>query len=153
MLKEFRDFIARGNVMDMAVGIIVGAAFTGIVTSLVNDMLKPVIGLMLGGTDFTNYFISLDGSDYPTLAEAKAAGAATFNYGAFITSLINFLIIAFVVFMLVKAVNRIRDLARREEEQARPEPMPEVTPEPRPAGRTQEELLAEIRDLLARQQS
>ena len=148
MLKEFRDFIARGNVMDMAVGIIIGAAFTAIVTSMVNDLIQPVIGLILGGIDFSNYFISLDGSAYPTLAEAKEAGAATFNYGKFITALINFLIVAFVVFMLVKAVNRIKDLAEREEASAEAQP----EPEPQPAGPSQEELLTEIRDLLARQQ-
>ena len=143
MLSEFRDFIARGNVMDMAVGIIVGAAFTAIVTSLVNDLIQPIIGLILGGVDFSNYFITLDGGDYATLAAAQEAGAATFNYGQFITALINFLIIAFVVFLLVKAVNRIKDMAEREE--AAPEQPPE------PAGPSQEELLAEIRDLLARQ--
>ena len=142
MLKEFRDFIARGNVMDMAVGIIIGAAFTAIVTSLVNDLIQPIIGLILGGVDFSNYFVTLDGGDYATLAAAQEAGAATFNYGQFITALINFLIIAFVVFMLVKAVNRIKDMAEREEPEAEPEA----------AGPSQEDLLVEIRDLLARQQ-
>jgi len=145
MLKEFRDFIARGNVMDMAVGIIVGAAFTAIVTSMVNDLIQPVIGLILGGVDFTNYFVTLDGGAYATLAAAQESGAATFNYGRFITALINFLIIAFVVFLLVKGVNRIKEMAEREE--AAP------APEPEPAGPSQEELLTEIRDLLARRQA
>ncbi|MEM7614185.1 MAG: large conductance mechanosensitive channel protein MscL [Pseudomonadota bacterium] len=141
MLNEFKDFIARGNVMDMAVGIIIGAAFTAIVTSLVGDLVEPIIGLILGGIDFSNYFITLDGGDYATLGAAQEAGAATFNYGNFITALINFLIIAFVVFMLVKLVNRVKEAAEGEQEEAAEEP----------AGPTQEELLAQIRDLLAKQ--
>ncbi|NNU79616.1 large conductance mechanosensitive channel protein MscL [Halovulum dunhuangense] len=141
MLNEFKAFIARGNVMDMAVGIIVGAAFTAIVSSVVADLIQPLIGLILGGIDFTNYFIALDGGDYSTLAAAQEAGAATFNYGNFITAMINFLIIAFVVFLLVKAVNRIRDAAAKPKEAA-----PES-----PKGPSQEELLAEIRDLLKAQ--
>ncbi|MBD3624726.1 MAG: large conductance mechanosensitive channel protein MscL [Rhodobacteraceae bacterium] len=140
MLKEFKDFIARGNVMDMAVGIIVGAAFTAIVTSMVNDLIQPIIGLILGGVDFSNYFITLDGGEYATLAVAEEAGAATFNYGKFITALINFLIIAFVVFLLVKGVNRVKEATAREEE----------SEELAPAGPTTEQLLAEIRDLLAK---
>ncbi|MHA3976324.1 large conductance mechanosensitive channel protein MscL [Halovulum sp. GXIMD14794] len=140
MLKEFKDFIARGNVMDMAVGIIVGAAFTAIVTSMVNDLIQPIIGLILGGVDFSNYFITLDGGEYSTLAAAEEAGAATFNYGKFITALINFLIIAFVVFLLVKGVNRVKEATAREEE----------SEELAPAGPTSEQLLAEIRDLLAK---
>ena len=142
MLNEFKDFIAKGNVMDMAVGIIIGAAFTAIVTSLVGDLIQPIIGLVLGGIDFSNYFVTLDGGEYATLAAAEEAGAATFNYGNFITALINFLIIAWVVFMLVKSVNRIKEAAE--------EPEPEAEPE-EPAAPTQEELLAEIRDLLAKQ--
>ncbi|MEM8788510.1 MAG: large conductance mechanosensitive channel protein MscL [Pseudomonadota bacterium] len=141
MIKEFRDFIAKGNVMDMAVGIIVGAAFTAIVSSLVADLIEPIIGLILGGIDFSNYFIALDGGDYATLEAADSAGAAAFKYGNFITALINFLIIAFVVFLLVKAVNRIKDATTAQEEEAAEEP----------AGPTQEELLAQIRDLLAKQ--
>ncbi len=141
MLNEFKDFIARGNVMDMAVGIIIGAAFTAIVTSLVGDLIEPIIGLVMGGVDFSNYFITLDGGEYATLAAAADAGAATFNYGNFITALINFLIIAFVVFMLVKAVNKVKEAAEGEPE----------AEEEAPAGPTQEELLAQIRDLLAKQ--
>jgi large conductance mechanosensitive channel len=106
MFKEFKEFAMRGNVMDMAVGIIIGAAFGGIVTSLVNDILMPPIGKMLGHVDFSNLFISLNGQDYPSVAAAKAAGAATVNYGIFINTIINFLIVAFAVFLLVRMVNR-----------------------------------------------
>ena len=111
MIKEFRDFIAKGNVMDMAVGIIIGAAFTAIVTSLVSDLIEPVLGLITGNTDFSNYFYPLDGNDYPTLRAARDAGVGVFAYGSFITAVINFLIIAFVVFLLVKGVNNIKDRA------------------------------------------
>ncbi len=141
MLQEFKDFIAKGNVMDMAVGIIIGAAFTAIVTSLVGDLIEPIIGLVLGGIDFSNFFITLDGGEYTTLTAVEEAGAAALKYGNFITALINFLIIAFVVFLLVKMVNRVKDAADGDQ--------PEE--EPAPAGPTQEELLIEIRDLLAKQ--
>ena len=107
MLKEFREFIARGSVIDMAVGIIIGVAFGKIVTSLVNDIIMPPIGLALGSVDFASLFIPLKGS-YPSVAAAKAAGAPTINYGLFINSILEFFIIAFAVFMLVKAVNRIK---------------------------------------------
>ena len=107
MLKEFKDFIAKGNVMDLAVGIIIGAAFTAIVNSLVGDLINPIIGLILGGINFSDMFIDLSGTHPATMAAAKDAGAAVFAYGAFITAIINFLIIAFVVFMLVKTVNRM----------------------------------------------
>ncbi|MEM8869711.1 MAG: large conductance mechanosensitive channel protein MscL [Pseudomonadota bacterium] len=142
MLNEFKDFIARGNVMDMAVGIIIGAAFTAIVTSLVGDLIEPIIGLILGGIDFSNYFITLDGGEYATLGAAQEAGAATFNYGNFITALINFLIIAYVVFLLVKAVNRVKEATQGDDAEEEEE---------EPAGPTQEELLEQIRDLLAKQ--
>ncbi|MGX1306229.1 large conductance mechanosensitive channel [Amorphus suaedae] len=115
MIREFRDFIAKGNVMDLAVGIIIGAAFTAIVQSLVNDLINPVIGLIIGGIDFTSMYVVLSG-DVPagsSLEAARESGAAIFAYGAFLTACINFLIIAFVVFMLVKAVNRIRAEAER----------------------------------------
>lgn len=138
MIKEFRDFIAKGNVMDMAVGIIIGAAFTAIVTSLVGDLIEPVLGLITGSTDFSNYFYPLDGNDYPTLRAARDAGVGVFAYGSFITAVINFLIIAFVVFLLVKGVNNIKDRAMRKQEA-----------EASAAGPSQEALLAEIRDLLA----
>lgn len=110
MIKEFKDFIAKGNVMDLAVGIIIGAAFTAIVSSLVGDLINPIIGLILGGVDFTNMYVVLSGTvaDGVGLQAARDAGAAVFAYGAFITAVINFLIIAFVVFMLVKAVNKLK---------------------------------------------
>lgn len=142
MIKEFREFIAKGNVMDMAVGIIIGAAFTAIVTSLVNDLINPIIGLFTGGVDFTNKYVVLSGevADGTSLAAAREAGAAVFAYGSFFMAVINFLIIAWVVFLLVKAVNRAKESAVRKEEAAA---------EDAPSGPTQEELLAQIRDLLA----
>ena len=141
MIKEFKDFIAKGNVMDMAVGIIIGAAFTAIVTSMVSDLINPIIGIITGGTDFSDKYVVLSGSapDGVGLEAARAAGANVFAYGAFFSAVINFLIIAFVVFLLVKAVNRIKDAAMRKEEA-----VPGA-----PEGPTQEELLAQIRDLLA----
>lgn len=108
MLKEFKEFIARGNVIDLAVGLIIGAAFGKIVTSLVNDIIMPPIGLLLGGIDFTNLYINLSGRSFPNLAAAKEAGAPTINYGLFINTVIEFLIVAFVIFLIVKAVNRMR---------------------------------------------
>jgi large conductance mechanosensitive channel len=113
MLREFREFIAKGNVIDLAVGIIIGAAFQRIVDSLVNDVVMPVVGLVTGGTDFTNLFIVLrDGlkvpSPYASLAEAKAAGATVIAYGAFVTQVVQFLILAWVVFLMVKSINRMR---------------------------------------------
>ncbi len=142
MLKEFKDFIAKGNVMDMAVGIIIGAAFTAIVKSMVADLINPFISIFTGGIDFTNLFVVLGEGDYATLADAQEAGAAVFAYGSFIMAVINFLIVAFVVFMLVKAVNKAKAAAEKPAE----EPAPEE-----PKGPTQEELLAEIRDLLKTQ--
>jgi len=106
MLKEFKAFAMRGNVVDMAVGIIIGAAFGKIITSLVSDVLMPPIGLILGKVDFSSLFLNLSGKSYGTLAEAKAAGAATINYGLFLNSIIDFLIVAFVIFLLVRQVNR-----------------------------------------------
>jgi large conductance mechanosensitive channel len=113
MLNEFREFIAKGNVMDLAVGVIIGAAFQRIVDSLVNDLVMPVAGLALGGADFTNLFVTLkEGAKtpgpYASLAEAKAAGAVALGYGAFINQVVQFVILAWVVFMMVKAVNRLR---------------------------------------------
>jgi large conductance mechanosensitive channel len=113
MLKEFKEFIARGNVIDLAVGIIIGAAFGKIVTSLVNDVVMPPIGLLLGRVDFSNLFINLSDRPFAQLADAKAAGAPVIGYGSFINTLIEFLIIAFVIFLIVKAINRMR---RRPEE-------------------------------------
>ena len=108
MLREFREFAMKGNVLDMAVGIIIGAAFGKIVTSLVQDILMPPIGKIMGGVDFTSYFISLSGERFATLAAAKAAGAATVNYGVFINTILDFLIVAFAIFLLIKQVNRMR---------------------------------------------
>jgi large conductance mechanosensitive channel len=111
MLKEFKEFAMRGNVLDMAVGIIVGAGFGKIVTSLVSDVLMPPIGLVLGKMDFSNLFINLTGKDFATLAEAKAAGAATVNYGLFFNTVIDFLIVAFAIFLVIRQVNRMRQPA------------------------------------------
>jgi large conductance mechanosensitive channel len=108
MWKEFKEFVMRGNVMDMAVGIIIGAAFGKIVTSLVNDIIMPPIGLILGRVDFSNLFINLSGGQYQSVSAAKAAGAATVSYGTFMNTIIDFLIVAFVIFMLVKQVNRLK---------------------------------------------
>jgi large conductance mechanosensitive channel len=108
MFKEFKEFAVKGNVLDMAVGIIIGAAFGKIITSLVSDILMPPIGLLLGKMDFSSLFINISGQSYPTIAAAKAAGAATMNYGIFIDTIINFLIVAFAVFLLVKQVNRLK---------------------------------------------
>ncbi len=107
MFKEFKEFAMRGNVMDMAVGIIIGAAFGRIVSSVVNDIIMPPIGLVLGHVDFSNLFINLSGTHYDSLADAKKAGAAVIGYGAFLNTVIDFLIVAFVVFLLVKQVNRM----------------------------------------------
>lgn len=140
MLKEFRSFIARGNVLDLAVGIIIGAAFTAIVNSIVADLINPIIGLVIGGIDFTNLYLVLSGTvpEGASLQAARDAGAAVFAYGAFLMAVLNFLIIAWVVFVIVKTVNRAR------EAMVKAEPAAPAAPK----GPTQEELLAEIRDLL-----
>lgn len=134
MLKEFKEFAMRGNVVDMAVGIVIGGAFGTIVKSLVDDILMPPIGLILGGIDFSNIYLTLKGPETETLAEAQEAGAVTMNWGLFANSVISFLIVAFAIFMVVKAMNRLR---RQKEE----EPAPATPPR-------QEVLLEEIRDLL-----
>jgi large conductance mechanosensitive channel len=108
MFKEFREFAMRGNVIDLAVGIMIGAAFNRIVNSFVNDILMPPIGLLVDETDFSNLFISLSGEDYPSLAAAQAEGAATLNYGLFINNLIDFIIIAFILFLIVRKVNVLK---------------------------------------------
>ena len=107
-VKEFGEFIKKGNVVDMAVGVVIGSAFGAIVTSLVNDIIMPVISLLTGGIDFSNWFLALDGNKYATLEEATTAGAATLNYGNFISLVINFLIVAFCIFLVVKAMNRFK---------------------------------------------
>ncbi len=114
MLKEFKAFAMRGNVIDLAIGIIIGAAFGRIVTSLVNDIIMPPIGLLLGRVNFTDLFINLSGTPYATLAEAKAAGAATINYGLFINTVLDFIIVAFVIFLLVRQINRLQQPAKAE---------------------------------------
>jgi large conductance mechanosensitive channel len=118
MWKEFKEFAMRGNVVDMAVGIIIGAAFGKIVNSVVSDIVMPPIGLLLGGVDFSNLFLDLSGQTFPSLEAAKAAGAATINYGVFLNALINFAIVAFAVFLLIKGINRLK------RQQAAPAPAP-----------------------------
>ena len=124
MLKEFKEFALRGNVVDMAIGIVIGAAFGAIVTSLVNDILMPPIGMLLGNVDFTNLFVSLDGQQYASLAAAQEAGAATINYGLFINTVINFVILAFVIFLLVRWMNKLQ----RQPEEAPAEPTTKECP-------------------------
>ena len=108
MFKEFKEFAMRGNVLDMAVGIIIGAAFGRIITSLVNDVLMPPIGLLLGKVDFSSLFVNLSGTAYPTLAEAKKAGASVIAYGAFLNTILDFVIVALVIFLLIRQVNRLK---------------------------------------------
>ena len=123
-LSEFREFAVRGNMLDLAVGMIIGGAFTTIVGSLVNDIINPILGLVIGKIDFSSLFITLDGGSYKTLAAAEAAGAAVLKYGAFISNIINFVIMAFVVFVLVKAINKLR----LPKEEAPAEPTTKVCP-------------------------
>jgi len=137
-IDEFKKFIMRGNVVDMAVGVIIGAAFGKIVTSLVNDMIMPPIGRLLGNVDFTNLFLTLNGQTYASLAEAQKAGAPTMNYGVFLNTIINFVIVAFAIFMMIKVLNA----AKKKEAPA----APAVAPAPP----RQEVLLEEIRNLLAK---
>ena len=141
IFKEFGDFIKRGNVIDLAVAVVIGGAFSSIVTSLVNDIIMPVISLLTGGIDFSNLFISLNGEKYETLKAAQDAGASVLAYGAFIQAIINFLIIAFVIFLIVKAMNTAMDKMnkmknKKEEKEEAPKKSDEVV------------LLEQIRDLL-----
>ena len=133
MWKEFKEFAVKGNVIDLAVGLVIGAAFGKIVTSLVEDVIMPPLGLLLGKVDFANLFINLSGVSYKTVAEAKAAGAATINYGVFINTLISFLIVALAIFFVIKGINRVRREEKNEEVKA---------------PTNEEKLLMEIRDLL-----
>ena len=119
-LKEFKEFALKGNMMDLAIGMIIGSAFTSIVNSLVSDIINPIIGIFTGKIDFSNLFITLDGSEYATLAAAEEAGAAVFKYGSFISNLINFFIMALVVFMIVKILNKLRSATEKEEAPAAP---------------------------------
>jgi large conductance mechanosensitive channel len=141
MLKEFKEFAMRGNVVDMAVGIIIGAAFGAIVSSFVGDVLMPVIGLLLGGVDFSNFFLVLKGGTtagpYASFAAVKEAGGVALGYGVLINTIVNFLIVAFALFMVIKGMNA----TKRQQEQAPPAP---------PVPTKEEKLLTEIRDLLAR---
>jgi len=137
MLKEFKEFAMRGNVIDLAVGIIIGAAFGKIVTSLVNDIIMPPIGLILGNVDFSDLFVNLDMSkSFASVAEAEAAGAPIIKYGLFINTIIDFTIVAFAIFLVIRGINKFK----RKQEAAPPPPPPPPT--------TEEKLLAEIRDLL-----
>jgi large conductance mechanosensitive channel len=111
MVKEFKEFVMRGNVVDLAIAVVIGVAFGKIVTSFVEDILMPPIGLALGKVDFSNLFINLSGKDYPSVAAAKAAGAATLNYGIFLNNILNFLIVAFAIFLLIKQINRMQKTA------------------------------------------
>ena len=135
MLQEFKAFAMRGNVVDMAVGIIIGGAFGRIVSSLVNDVIMPPIGLLLGNVDFSNLFVNLSLDDFATIGAAEAAGAPILKYGIFIQTVLDFLIVAFAIFMVIKVMNRLK---KKEEEK------PAAPPEPS----TQEKLLMEIRDAL-----
>ncbi|WP_017998710.1 large conductance mechanosensitive channel protein MscL [Paracoccus sp. N5] len=145
MIKEFKEFIARGNVIDLAVGIIIGAAFTAIVNSLVADLINPIIGLLTGGTDFSGHYVVLKGTvpEGASLAAARDSGASVFAYGSFLSAVINFLIIAWAVFLLVKGVNKLQSAAIRKKE----------AEAAAPAGPTQEELLLQIRDELRAQRA
>ena len=136
MLKEFKEFAMKGNVLDMAIGVIIGGAFGKIVSSLVSDVLMPPLGLLMGKVDFSSLFIDLSQTSPASLAAAKAAGAPTLNYGVFLQSIFDFLIIAFVIFMLVKQVNRFKNEA------------PPPPPPPPPGPTNEERLLMEIRDAL-----
>ena len=118
--SEFKKFILRGNVMDLAVGVIIGGAFQAIVTSLTGDIIMPLITLVTGGINFQDWFIALDGGTYSTLAEATEAGASTLNYGSFITAILNFLIMALVIFLLIRSINKISELTKKKEEDAAP---------------------------------
>lgn len=117
MWKDFKQFAMKGNVVDMAVGVVIGGAFGKIVTSLVNDIIMPLVGLLLGKVDFSNLYINLSGKDYPSLQAAKAAGAATINYGLFLNNLINFLIIAFSIFLAIREMNRLRNFTIKKKEE------------------------------------
>ncbi len=154
MLKEFKEFALKGNVLDLAVGVIIGGAFQKIVTSLINDMIMPFVSLITGSADFTESFVILktpevlaEGVSLATLADAKAAGATVFAYGAFITAIIDFIIMAFVIFLMVKAINKVKTIGEKKKvEEVVQEVV--VVEEPKP---TELDLLTEIRDLLVEQ--
>ena len=137
MLKEFKEFAVKGNVVDMGVGIVIGAAFTSIVNSFVKDIVNPIIGVITGGIDFSNLYVNLGSGEYENLAAAQEAGAPTLNYGLFINAIISFLIVAWVLFLVIKSMNQLK---RKEEEKPAAPPAPPKS----------EVLLEEIRDLLAK---
>ena len=149
MIKEFKEFISRGNVIDLAVGVIIGGAFQSIIKSLVDDVIMPIITLLTGGIDFTNWFISLDGTTYETLEQAKEAGASTLNYGVFITAVINFLLMALVIFIIVKAINTANKKKEEKLAKLNKKTKNEVKDEVKKDENTL--LLEEIRDLLKKQ--
>ena len=129
MMKEFKEFAIKGNMIDLAVGMIIGTAFNKIVSSLVNDMIMPLLGIFTGKIDFSQLFIALDGNHYPTLAAAEEAGVACFKYGSFLAGLLDFLIMAFVVFLFVRQINRLRNAHKPEEEPQAPQaPTTKVCP-------------------------
>lgn len=138
LFGEFKEFVKRGNVLDMAVGVVIGGAFGAIVTSLVNDIIMPLVSLATGGLDFTNWFVALDGKTYATIEEAQAAGAATLNYGNLISVVLNFLIVAFCIFMVVKAMNKFMKKKEEAKEEEPPKKPDDIV------------LLEQIRDLLKR---
>ena len=142
MLKEFKEFAVKGNVVDMGVGIVIGAAFTTIVKSFVDDIVNPVLGIFTGGIDFSGLFLNLSGQDVASAAAAKEQGLAVVTYGVFINACISFLIVAWALFLVVKAINRLKAEFEAEEEAA---------PAPDPEPSAEEKLLTEIRDLLAKQ--
>lgn len=151
MIKEFKEFISKGNVMDLAIGVIIGGAFQSIVKSLVDDIIMPIITLLTGGIDFTNWYISLDGKTYETLEVAKEAGASTLNYGVFITAVINFLLMALVIFFIVKAINKAEKKSKEKLEKLKKNKKGEVIEEAKEEAPKKDEnilLLEEIRDLL-----
>ena len=138
LFGEFKEFVKRGNVLDMAVGVVIGGAFGAIVTSLVNDIIMPFVSLLTGGIDFTNWFVALDGKTYATIEEAQAAGAATLNYGNLISVVLNFIIVAFCIFMVVKAMNKFMKKKEEVKEEEPPKKPDDIV------------LLEQIRDLLKR---
>lgn len=138
LFGEFKEFVKRGNVLDMAVGVVIGSAFGAIVTSLVNDIIMPFVSLLTGGIDFTNWFVALDGKTYATIEEAQAAGAATLNYGNLISVVLNFIIVAFCIFMVVKAMNKFMKKKEEAKEEEPPKKPDDIV------------LLEQIRDLLKR---
>lgn len=127
-IEEFKQFAVKGNMMDLAIGIIIGGAFTAIVNSLVNDIVNPLLGLIIGDIDFSNLFIALDGNTYATLAEAEELGVSVFKYGSFISNVINFIIMALVVFVLVKMINKLRTIGEKKVEEVPEEPTTKVCP-------------------------